>query len=857
MRKLYAFLSIALCLLVTSPVFSQVSNYTFSQTSGVYTPISGGTLLGDAASDDQRFVDPAVPLGGFTSTGPGFPIGFTFSYNGINFDRLAINNNGWINLGQSTLTPSVDMNTTSAYTPLSSTATNTPAILRNRIAGMGRDIQAQAGASLRLQTIGTAPNRQCVIQYAGYKRFGTAGNGDNINFQIILNETTNRVQVVYGTMVLNNVTTTSSINHVGLGGTTATDFNNRQTTAPHNWNTTIAGTTNAQGTQNTTSTIAVTMPVSGTTFNWVGPAPCAGVPSPGLISGPSTIACSGGGGTLTLGGYTIAPGITFQWRQSATAGGPYTIIPGATNNTYTFTATATTYYICTVTCTTSGLSSNTTEFAVTVTSRPVHSAVAATPATACSPGSSTITGTVSGGVTVGGVGTIVSSGAINLAIPDNNPAGVNSILTVPASTNLPAAGDLRIRINANHTWVGDLKFTLTSPCGTTFLFDRPGVPALAAGNADNLAGVYTFDLAGATVIPETAGSGTVAPGTYRPSDVGGAPHNWAGLTFPCAAAGNWTLNVSDNAGLDLGTLVDWAIIGPGAGNYTHTLTGPGTIVQNPSTGPNNSNASFSVSNLPAGTHNYTLTSTDVIGCSVSSPVSITVTQTPAVTIAPAAPVICAGAIQQLTANATPPITQTFSSGTINLAIPDNNPTGVTTPAIVLPSGINMAAGSNLRVRINANHSWVGDLRFSLTSPCGTTFLFDRPGVPLSTVGNSANLGTSSATTPPPAVYIFDLAAATIIPETAPVSGFIPTGSYQPSNTAGASHPWTGLTFPCAATGNWTLSMNDNAVGDVGVLVDWAILYDAPTPSVWTPVTNVFTDAAATVPYVAGTPLTTV
>lgn len=851
MRKLYAFLSIALCLLVTSPVFSQVSNYTFSQTSGVYTAISGGTLLGDAASDDQRFVDPAIPLGGFTSTGPGFPIGFTFSYNGINFDRLAINNNGWINLGQSTLTPSVDMNTTSAYTPLSSTATNTPAILRNRIAGMGRDIQAQAGASLRLQTIGTAPNRQCVIQYAGYKRFGTAGNGDNINFQIILNETTNRVQVVYGTMVLNNVTATSSINHVGLGGTTATDFNNRQTTAPHDWNTTIAGTTNAQGTQNTTSTIAVTMPVSGTTFNWAAPAPCAGVPSPGLISGPSTIACSGGGGTLTLGGYTIAPGITFQWRQSATAGGPYAIIPGATNNTYNFVATANTYYICTVTCTTSGLSSNTTEFAVTVTSRPVHSGVSATPASVCAPGASAITGTVSGGITTGGVGIIVSSGSINLAIPDNNAAGVNSILTVPASTNLPAAGDLRIRINANHTWVGDLKFTLTSPCGTTFLFDRPGVPALGAGNADNLAGVYTFDLAGATVIPETAGSGTVAPGTYRPSDVGGAPHNWAGLTFPCAAAGNWTLNVSDNAVLDGGTLVDWAIIGPGTGNYTHSLTGPGTIVQNPSTGPNNSTGNFSVSALPAGTHNFTFTSTDVTGCSVSSPVTVTVNPTPVVTIIPG------GA------------TSTVSYTGPAVAVPDNTPAGVNIPITVsgltgLITDLNFRFDANPAGTCNAtignvdaamDHTFIGDLIFRLTSPGGTTvILVNRRG------GTRENICNT---------LLDDDGGFPALSTVTSTTGQFLSGNYAPDNALSAFDGQNG-------NGTWTLNVSDNAGIDIGSMRRFSLIFSTASPTticagqtlqlsstvvpagtvVYSPVTDLYTDALTTAPY-TGTPINTV
>ena len=296
----------------------------------------------------------------------------------------------------------------------------------------------------------------------------------------------------------------------------------------------------------------------------------------------------------------------------------------------------------------------------------------------------------------------------------------------------------------------------------------------------------------------------------------------------------------------------------GIGNYTHTLTGPGTIGAPVVSGANNQNVSFNVTNIPVGTNNYTLTSTDANGCSKASNVSVTVNQTPVVTITPAAPVICAGNIQQLTANAVTGGSTTVGSGTINLAIPDNNVAGVTTAPIVIPAGVTITNPADLKISINARHSWSGDLIFRVNSPCGTTYLFDRLGVPPTTFGNSANLGTSNATTPPPAVYTFDLSAATVMPESGPGTGFIPTGSYLPSNTTGVAHNWTGLTFPCAGTGNWTLTVSDNAGGDVGMLVDWSITYSSTvnSPVVFSPITNVFTDAAATVPY-TGTPVNTV
>lgn len=226
----------------------------------------------------------------------------------------------------------------------------------------------------------------------------------------------------------------------------------------------------------------------------------------------------------------------------------------------------------------------------------------------------------------------------------------------------------------------------------------------------------------------------------------------------------------------------------------------------------------------------------------------TVTVTACTCLVPDVATICAGGVQQisLSAAALAPTTQTFSSGTINLAIPDGNPTGITTAPIAIPAGVTINSASNLRVSINATHTWVGDLIFRLTSPCGTTFLFDRPGVPAATFGNSMNLG---------GVYTFDVSAATIIPETSTGTTVAP-GSYRPSDAAGAAHNWAGLTFPCAGTGNWTLTVSDNGAGDTGSLTDWSISVVNTATAVFSPTTGLFTDAGATVPY-TGTAVTTV
>lgn len=234
------------------------TTYTFStNTTSAYTAITGGTLLGSITSDDQRFVSPAVPLGGTTTTGVGFPIGFNFTYNGTTFDQVGINNNGWISFGTSADgVAAINMTSTSSYSPLSSTAAITPTYRRNRIAAVGADLQGQTGSTLRIQTIGTAPNRVCVIQWAGYRAY--AATGHNLNFQIRLNETTNIVEIAFGTMTWNATTYTA---HVGCGGLNSTDFINRTTTT--NWNATTAGTNSASTCSYST---AVTAPAANRRF---------------------------------------------------------------------------------------------------------------------------------------------------------------------------------------------------------------------------------------------------------------------------------------------------------------------------------------------------------------------------------------------------------------------------------------------------------------------------------------------------------------------------------------------------------------------------------------------------------------
>jgi len=98
----------AAALAAPTAMVAQVSSYTFSQSVGTWTPINGnGTPIGLVglpdwlAIDDDSFVTEgeSIPMSEAT-TGNGWPIGFNFTFNGIEFDRVGISMEGWIALGR-------------------------------------------------------------------------------------------------------------------------------------------------------------------------------------------------------------------------------------------------------------------------------------------------------------------------------------------------------------------------------------------------------------------------------------------------------------------------------------------------------------------------------------------------------------------------------------------------------------------------------------------------------------------------------------------------------------------------------------------------------------------------------------
>jgi subtilisin-like proprotein convertase family protein len=102
-----------------------------------------------------------------------------------------------------------------------------------------------------------------------------------------------------------------------------------------------------------------------------------------------------------------------------------------------------------------------------------------------------------------------------LSVPDNNPTGIESVIEVAEAVEI---GSIKLDINLTHTYVGDIKVALTHAGTTQVIWNREG------GSRDDL--VEAFDL-----------------------------NSFVGAD----ASGNWTLQITDHASRDTGSLNSWKL----------------------------------------------------------------------------------------------------------------------------------------------------------------------------------------------------------------------------------------------------------------------------------------------------------
>jgi hypothetical protein len=442
-------------------------------------------VLGTPGNDDVSFADN--------------PIGFTFWYNGQSYTRFSVNSNGHIALGNVAIT-------TFNYFPLSTGSSN------NVISALSADIQGDAvTGDLRFTTIGTAPNRTLVVQWTNYDDYPSFSGLDVYNFQIRLSETTNEINVVYGTT---SSTQIAGLFEVGLRGNTNADFNNRQVSnGIQTWATSIAGLANSS----TCEMNATLVPASGQTYTW-SPPPAPAAPT-----------------TLTFTAVTTS-GMTLNWVDNSTNENSFFIERSLDNITFvpagtvpsTSTATTGTPYTLVQT----GL------FSATLYYYRVY-AVGVTPSLAVSGSQATLPGTLCGTFTIGPTGAYTSLTAAFAAVAANG-------VSCPLVFDLQAA-----YVSTVETFPINIPFLGNSPANTITV--RPELGATNLSITSNAAQTINFNGAGNVSFDGRPGSvGTVIQLTIANTATTGAAVQIGGDASNCGL--NYINVRSVNVGTALGAV---------------------------------------------------------------------------------------------------------------------------------------------------------------------------------------------------------------------------------------------------------------------------------------------------------------
>jgi subtilisin-like proprotein convertase family protein len=168
-----------------------------------------------------------------------------------------------------------------------------------------------------------------------------------------------------------------------------------------------------------------------------------------------------------------------------------------------------------------------------------------------------------------------------------------------------------------------------------------------------------------------------------------------------------------------------------------------------------------------------------------------------------------------------PVTKSFTFAP-GITIPDSNAAGVNIPVVV--SGVGNIADVNFRIdgtscnttnpslTVGVDHSWVGDLAFTLTSPGGTSVvLMSRPGG--GTFGSSGNNFCQTVLDDEGGNPSIQSIQSTGAPPLGPPY----TGTFTPLNALSAFDGQN-------ANGTWTLNVSDNAAGDTGFVRAFSLIF---------------------------------
>lgn len=310
---------------------------------------------------------------------------------------------------------------------------------------------------------------------------------------------------------------------------------------------------------------------------------CADTPTASTITGGISPICNGySGGTLALSPTYYDLGITYQWKSGTSSGGPYNTTLGTEPNQVVGNLTQTTYFICEITCTNSGMTFTTAEKSIVVNDLPTVT-VSPTSGTFCTPGGTPITLTANGASTYTWAGT----GTPGLSATSGNP------ITASPTTNttITVTGtDSNGCINTATAIITSLAAPVTpttSPYSICIGETVPGGQGITSSFPTVTATqTINFTVAGQPTETNSAPGNVVASATMTAlpagSTVTGITINYPNLT---ALSSSWRSDI--RLGLS-GALINAAAQGTGAqgsaGTFNYTRTATSGITGSPLVG---------------------------------------------------------------------------------------------------------------------------------------------------------------------------------------------------------------------------------------------------------------------------------
>jgi hypothetical protein len=500
--------------------------------------------------------------------------------------------------------------------------------------------------------------------------------------------------------------------------------------------------------------------------------------------------------------------------------------------------------------------------------------------------------TVGGGTSIlGPVSPTAQGGTIAVQTVDWNvnftvlqATTLNSVDIFPVTSG--QAGTIFVR-NASNTILATYTYTTNVSGGATAQTIVLGY-ALAPGNyqlyttlpssglSRNISGaVYPYTSAVASITGNGYDS-TYFMGLYNWSFSSGCESPRVPVTATVNPAPAFTLSAATAAICAGQSTTTPVTIATGAADYD-------TYVWTPSAGVTGSATSGWTFN-PSVTTNYTLSATQSSGaqCATSATFQVTVNPLPSAITLPATVTVCEGGTQQITAAggivSIPVFTDLFNSASTQFA----------TSAV---------SGTPTAVLNNTYFSeGTGSVRFNTTSTGANVSYATNANINLTGAGTAQLTFSHIAAMEGAGQYIYDLGYVEYSADGGTTWATFPTSSYAGGGTLittqGTATPVSGVVFSTKSYADWTASLTsatavptnalwktetinipaaaltsqfrvrfryttDVSTNYYGWLID-NVKVTASTPqTVWSPATNLYTDAAATVPYVANTVATSV